>query len=246
MNPKLLPPADALPDLHEIDIEGEKRVESVFPEKQYRLLVEPLYASWPHPGRTFQAFIGVGLFFERGRPGLCPDVMVALDTAAGDPHERANRSYFLWERGGRAPDWVIEIVSDREGEEDGEKLRTYHAIGVRYYVIFDPRNQLGQGVLRSFARTDDEFTPLARHFYPRLGLGLTFWRGAFEETEANWLRWCDERGAILLTGIERSAAEAQRAQAETQRAQAEAQRADRESARVAALEARLRELGIEP
>ncbi|MGL4550392.1 MAG: Uma2 family endonuclease [Gemmataceae bacterium] len=228
------PPEDVIPDVEAIDVEGEKVLESIFPEKQYRLLAQALYDSWPGPGpgRTFQAFVGVGLFFERGRPGLCPDVMVALDTPGGDPNDRANRSYFIWERGGRAPDWVIEVVSDREGGEDEDKLRTYHAIGVRYYVIFDPRDRLGRGLLRSFARTDDEFIPLVSHFYPRLGLGLTFWRGEFQGMEANWLRWCDAGGRILPTGSER--------------AQAEAQRADREAARAAALEARLRELGIEP
>lgn len=202
MKAQLYPPDDVFPDLHEIDIEGEKVVESVYPEKQYQLLVETLYDSWPGPGggRPYQAFSGVGLFYRRGHNGLCPDVMLAMETDPGNPEERANRSYFTWESG-RAPDYVLEVVSDRAGDEDGHQLQLHHEIGARYDAIYDPRNQLGQqGLLRSFARSEAESAAVAT----------------------------------------------QRAEAETRRADAETHRANRERARVEALEARLRELGLDP
>ena len=54
---------------------------------------------------------------------MVPDVMLSLDVSiADDLQEKKNRSYFVW-RFGKPPEVVIEIVSNREGEELGEKLR---------------------------------------------------------------------------------------------------------------------------
>lgn len=233
IDPQLLPPPDLVPNLDEIDIEGEKVVESVYPEKLYRLLAESLCASWTGPGegRTFQVFTGVGLFYHAGRPGLCPDLMLALDIEPGDVNERANRSYFTWLRG-KVPDLILEVVSDREGGEEGHKMLEYQRLRVPNYVIFDPRNVLGGGTLRSYDLPGQRYQRMERHFYEIIGLGFTFWEGTYEGLEATWLRWCDAGGQILHTGAERAAAERQRA--------------DAERARREALEARLRELGIEP
>jgi Uma2 family endonuclease len=254
MSQEVYAPEEVIPDLEAIDIEGEKVVESVYPEKLYRLLAESLSTNWAGPGegRTFQVFTGVGLFYQVGRPGLCPDLMLALDIEPGDPAIRANRSYFTWLRG-KVPDLILEIVSDREGGEEDHKMREYQRLRVPNYVIYDPRNALGNGVLRSFDLPGQRYRRMDRHFYEIVGLGLTLWEGEYEGLHETWLRWCDANGQLIPTGAERVAAEAQRAQAEAQRAQAEAQRAqaeaqraDRERARVEALEARLRELGIEP
>ncbi|KAF0243755.1 MAG: hypothetical protein FD167_3741, partial [bacterium] len=63
------------------------------------------------------------------------------------------------------------------------------------------------------------YVPLNQHFFSDIGLGLTLWEGEFENTASkSWLRWSNEQGQIIPTGIER---------------------ADR-------LAARLRELGIDP
>ena len=57
---------------------------------------------------------------------------------------------------------MIEIVSNREGGEDTDKLATYAEIGIRYYVIYDPDRMLGAEELRvyrleglSFHRLDE-------------------------------------------------------------------------------------------
>lgn len=63
-------------------------------------------------------------------------------------------------------------------------------------------------------------------------LGLRLWDGVFEGKQARWLRWCDAKGQLLLTGDER-------AELERQRAEQERQRAER-------LAARLRALGEDP
>ena len=45
---------------------------------------------------------------------------------------------------------VIEIVSNRQGNELGSKLRDYARMGVGYYVVFDPLQLLGATQLRAF------------------------------------------------------------------------------------------------
>src|SRR5207302_9337003 len=128
-------------------------MESIFAEKQSRLLTEPLYTSWPGPGdgRPFQVLANVGLFFADKEPPLVPDAMLSLDVSPGaDLSQKENRSYFVWRRG-KAPNVVIEFVSDRRGGETTTKLRDYARAGVPYYIVFDPQNRLEGGVLRGFA-----------------------------------------------------------------------------------------------
>ena len=79
------------------------------------------------------------------------------------------------------------------------------------------------------------------------------WQGSHEGRTGYWLRWWNAAGELLLWPEERVEQEQQRAEAERQRAEAERQRAEaerqeKESAqqRAAVLEARLRELGIDP
>jgi hypothetical protein len=235
----VLAPED-LPNIDDLVIEDGKPVDSIFMEKQQRLLTEPLYCSWPGPedGRPFLALANVGLFSVVGEPPLVPDVMLSLDVKAGDQARKENRSYILWVIG-KPPDAVIEVVSDRRGGEAVHKMRDYARVRVLYYVIFDPRELLGGGVLRVFRLRDGTYEPMAPGWFNGVGLGLTLWQGAYEGLEANWLRWCDRQGQLIPTGRERAEQETQRAEQETQRAEQEKQRADR-------LEAKLRALGIDP
>jgi Uma2 family endonuclease len=66
-----------------------------------------------------------------------------------DWREKKNRTYLIWEFG-KAPNIVIEIVSNRQGNELGSKLRDYARMGVGYYVVFDPLQLLGATQLRAF------------------------------------------------------------------------------------------------
>jgi hypothetical protein len=226
-------PAWAIPDYDKIVVEDNAPVESVFAEKQFRLLTESLYTSWAGPGegRTFAAFANVGLFMMMDQPPVVPDVMVTLDLTPRDPLQRENRSYFIWVVG-KAPDVVVELVSDRRGGEDGDKKAHYAASGVPYYVIFDPEEWLGSGMLRSFELKGRTYQPLADHWLPDVRLGVKLWEGAYENTPALWLRWCDREGRPIPTGAERVAIEQERAEQERQRRER--------------LEAQLRALGQEP
>jgi Putative restriction endonuclease len=120
-----------------------------------------------------------------------------------DFREKKNRTYLIWEFG-KPSDVVVEIISNKEGNELGSKLRDYARIGVTYYIIFDPLNQLGEKVLRVHGLREGQYVELDEPWLEQIGLGLTLWNGEFEGITGVWLRWCDRQGTVLLTGAERA------------------------------------------
>jgi hypothetical protein len=148
-----------------------------------------------------------------------------------DWREKKNRTYFTWEFG-KAPDVVIEIVSNREGNELGSKLRDYARMGVWYYVVFDPLQLLGEQILRNYQLVMKRYVEMETFWLAEVGLGVTLWEGVFEGKQDIWLRWCDQEGNVLPTGAERAKQAEQRAQTAEQRAEQ--------------LAAQLRALGIDP
>jgi Uma2 family endonuclease len=209
-------------DLEEIEknlvTEDDEPVDNMFSAIQQRLLVEPLYASWtPPPGegieggsRDFLADANVGIYFSVGEQPLVPDMFLSLDVKVNPEWiAEQHRSYFVW-RFGKVPDLVVEIVSNRKGGEIEYKRKRYAQIGVLYYIVYDPYRVLKGddlyiyeiGFGKRYQRRDDPTLP-------GLGLGVTIWQGIYEDGEAPWLRWCDEKGDLIATGKER-AAEAER------------------------------------
>jgi hypothetical protein len=141
---------------------------------------------------------------------------------------------------------VIEIVSNQRGREAERKLLQYAQMGVLYYVIFDPTNQLRAGVLRVYHHNGQAYSQVNEGWLPEAGLGVRLWRGVYEGLIETWLRWHDQDGNLLLTGAERVEHEHQRVEHEHQRAEHERQRAEHERQRAELLAAQLRALGIEP
>jgi hypothetical protein len=254
-------------DISDLVIEDDTPVDNFQSEIQQRLLVEPLFSSKALP-LPFLAAANVGLFYRYKTEPIIPDMMLSLGVQrAEDFSDRRNRSYFVWEFG-KLPEVCIEIVSNREGDElqlsrksrqqgkRSSKREIYAQIGINYYVVFDPLQQI-QGedemkvaLLRVWEMTQgryQEVTPAAgittvgqSVWLDRVGLGLTLWSGQFEEAQTRlWLRWCDEQGQVVATGAERADAESQRAEAESQRAEQERQAKER-------LAAYLRSQGINP
>ncbi len=215
--------------------EGDETIpDSLLAEREQRLLAETLYASWAGPGegRTFLALANVGYFPVPRNPALVPDFFLCLDaTAPENLQAKQGQSYYQWHTG-RPPDVVIEIVSDKRGGEADVKMRTYARHGVIFYVIHDPWNILKGGVLRTFGLHHGRFEPLETAWFPEVGLGLTLWEGAYEDSRAIWLRWCDKDGRLLPTGKERADEQQRRAEEAIRKQQR--------------LEAQLRALGIEP
>jgi len=241
------------PDVSALVIEDDTPVDNIFTEKQQRLLTEPLYASWSGPApeegqesRPFAALANVGLFSSPDEPPVVPDVMLSLDVKLHeDLSQKKNRSYFIW-RFGKVPEVVIEIVSNREGGELGEKLKRYRRLRVSYYVVYDPLRALRGPVLRTFELRGDLYVAADRPWFEVMGLGLVEWDGLFEDMSGRWLRWCTRDGLLVPTGAERAEAEKSRAEAEKSRAEAAEARVGVAEARAARLLAKLRELGVDP
>lgn len=201
--------------------EDDEPVDNILSEKQQRLLANALYDSWtpppaednaeaaPQQSRSFWVGTNVGIFYSVHLPGIAPDVFLSLDVAApADLRASDQRSYLIWEYG-KAPEVVIEIVSNRRGNELGGKLRDYARMGVTHYVVFDPlgalREEMNDQPLlvhdlifgKRYRRRDD-------YQLPEVGFSLTLLEGRFEDSDNLWLRWADEQGKLILTAHERA------------------------------------------
>ncbi|MDB9528840.1 Uma2 family endonuclease [Oscillatoria sp. CS-180] len=247
-------------DIGHLVIEDDTPVDNFQSEQQQRLLVEPLYSSQAVP-TPFLAAANVGLFYKLYGTPIVPDAMLSLGVQRPDAYaEKRDRSYFVWEFG-KVPEVCIEIVSNQEGDEiilsprsqqkgkSASKKERYAQIGVHYYAVFDPLQQIQDAenmngaLLRVWMispvgyreLTPDDGIKMTGQpvWLEGAGIGLTLWEGQFEEdTSRLWLRWCDQQGNVIPTGAEGQARERQRAEDERQRAERLAER--------------LRALGVDP
>lgn len=220
---------ECLPNHDLIITEDDTPVDNLFSERQAKLLSEAIYSSWAGPGdgRPFVAMTNVGLFRASKQPPVVPDFLLSLDVAhPDDPWPKENRSYFVWIYG-KFPDLVIEIVSNTEGGEATSKRKLYGEMRIPIYVIFDPLNQLGGGVLQVLNLVHNKYEPVLASWLPEIGLGLLLWEGSYAGLHGEWLRWCDQSGEILPTGDERAVQEQHRADDADQRAADEKQSAIR-------------------
>ncbi len=242
------------PDVSQLVTEDDEPLDNMFSEHQQRLLADCLDSY--DPGVPFIGVINVGLFFNPDEPPLVPDLMLSLNvTFPADIWEKRNRSYFVW-RYGKPPDLVIEVVSNKEGGEDRQKLDIYERIKVPYYVIYDPVAHLSKKALRLFELKGGRYVEWLDPTAPLEQLGglqLTLWDGTYSQMEGRWLRWRDREGNLLATGFERAELaqrlaeqERERAEQERERAEQERERAEQEHERAERLAQKLRELGVDP
>ena len=189
---------------------------------------------------------------------VSPDILVAFGV-----ERRKRRSYRTWEEG-KAPDFVLEVLSPSTWQRDLDKRKTYARLGVREYFVFDPTGEHIEPVLQGYRLDWGRYEPLAG-----LGplavrsrvLGLDLWvdserdlrmrdaetgenlRSA-EESEAKW-RDAEVQLEESEAGRREAQARAERAEDRADRAEA---RADEELRMRLAAEARLAELEqrIEP
>ena len=230
-------------DIESLITEDDEPVD-MLSEKQQRLLTGPLYSFWAGPGggRPFLAAANVGVFPEPRNPAIVPDVFLSLDVQAHENWwDKRHRSYFVWEFG-KAPDLVVEIVSNQNGNEIGEKRKRYARMGVGYYVVFDPLRQVMGDDLRVFRLSGGGYERHGgRLWFPELGLGMTLWEGEFEWVRGRWLRWTDAQGELIPTGKERAEQQQQRAEQEATARQAAETRVQQEAAARQAAETRVQQ-----
>ncbi len=142
---------------------------------------------------------------RRGRTTLpliaAPDVLVAQ----ADGHRRS--SWNLTTEG-KAPEFVLEVVSPASRERDAEvKPVIYESMGVREYVIFDPEARAGGASLSGYHRDErgqwqrwlpDERGVLWCDSLGGLGLAVL---------DRLWIRVVDAQGGHLPTPVEAEEAE---------------------------------------
>jgi hypothetical protein len=242
-------------DASHLITEDDTPVDNLFSERQMDLLVDSLYASWAGPkgGRPFVAMANVALYYALRQQPLVPDALISLDVELpADFWKKENRSYLIWEYG-KPPDVVVEIVSNRKGQEMGYKLTQYARLGIAYYIVYDPNRLLSNKALHVYTWKDVRYQESKKTWLPAADLGVTLWTGSYRDMEATWLRWQDEQGNLLLTGQERAEVAEERAEVAEERAEMAEERAEvakaqatMERERAERLAAQLRALGVEP
>lgn len=220
--------------------------------QQMMVLIESLEYAWED--RTdYYAGGNMFLYFSetqtRKNDFRGPDVFVVLNTT-----RRERKAWVVWEEEGKAPDVIIELLSETtEAVDRGEKMRVYgRSLKVGEYFLFDPHSGNFEGY---------ELDVLAGGYRPKipdangclkcsqLGLWLGKRRSSLWAVEVDWLRWLDAKGAVLPMPQESAhAVKAQLSQAlehqreQELRANAEAERANAEVERARCLAAELEAL----
>ena len=176
---------------------------------------------------------------------VSPDILVAFGV-----ERRRRHSYRTWEEG-KAPDFVLEVLSPSTWKRDLDKRKTYARLGVKEYFVFDPTGDFIQPVLQGYRLDCGRYRPM-----PGLGplavrsrvLGLDLW-----VDEGQDLRMRDAATGEDLWSAEESEACRRKAEGRAERAEARAEkaetraenaeiRADEETRRRLAAEERLAEL----
>ncbi|QTA78603.1 restriction endonuclease type II domain-containing and DUF820 [Desulfonema limicola] len=213
------------PDISHIITEDDTPVDNIFSEKQQRLLAESLNGSWG-PGRPFVAAANVGVFNKISEPAVVPDMFMSLDVQLPeDIWEKRHRSYFIWEYG-KAPDVVVEVVSNKQGGESSEKLQKYAEMRVWYYIIYDPQKFIQKEALRVYELSAKGYIPKIDNHLSQVGLRVTLWKGVYEGRMDTWLRFCDNEGNLIPTGFERAESERKKAEQAQKEAESERKKAD--------------------
>ncbi|MEH1895340.1 MAG: Uma2 family endonuclease [Nostoc sp.] len=218
-----------VPDANQLVTEDET-LENFATSKQKRLLISSLYSSIQQ--QTFLAAANVGIYHTDGQPAIVPDVFLSLYVQVPQNWwEKQNRCYMVW-RFGKPPEVVLEIVSNKEGDELGKKLKIYEHMRASYYIVYDPNQQLAEKILHVYELRGTRYFETSETWLEQVGFGITLWEGEFEGRQDHWLRWCYQDGNVLSTGDERASQSEQRASEAEQRNQL--------------LADRLRAMGVDP
>ncbi|BDI18738.1 hypothetical protein ANSO36C_45400 [Nostoc cf. commune SO-36] len=129
-----------VPDANQLVTEDDTPVDNFASAKQQRFLVGSLYSSLQN--QTFLAEANVGIYYTDLQPPIVPDIFLSLDVEVPQNWwEKQNRCYMVW-RFGKPPEVVLEIVSNKEGDELGKKLKTYEQMRASYYIVYGPKSAI--------------------------------------------------------------------------------------------------------
>jgi Uma2 family endonuclease len=186
----LLPTEDDLPDSDEKPVDNELQVLAPV------LLRAILTYIWSD---RFDWFFGInlGVYYDENEPAIGPDGFLSLGVARVRPNGKLRRSYVLKQEK-VMPQWVLEVVSKKPGGEYGEKVKSYAAMGVLYYVIYNPTHYVRDKheafevyKLKKGKYVRQQGSPV---WMPEIGLGIGHEFGMQDDIGRDWLYWYDELG----------------------------------------------------
>jgi Uma2 family endonuclease len=241
------------PNVEHLLTEDDTPVDNIYSEKQQRLLIDTLQTASPFGERRFVASTNVGLYYGLHIPAIVPDMLLSMDLDyPPDIWEKRHRVYMIWELG-KSPDVVVEIVSNTVGNEKGKKFDVYARAGVPYYIIIDPLQFLQKQLLNVYELRGRNYQLKETNFLDNIGITPVAWEGEYENMREEWVRWQDNEGILLPTGVEAFVEKTQQIEEgkiklvnEKQRAESEKQRAESEKQRADKLAEKLRAMGINP
>ncbi len=142
----------------------------------------------------------------------------------GPPQPKHRDRWAVWEQGGRYPDVVIELLSDRTAHRDrNEKKEIYRGIfHTSEYFLYDPSKRLLDG----FRLLRNKYIPIeansdGRMWSEELELWIGKWEGRYQGEAAIWLRFFDSEGQLVPIPFARELSRAEHAEKRTNAAQAE-------------------------
>jgi len=218
-------------DYEDFITEDDEPMDNLFSEKEQRKLVSELQDSaidWTD--RNFMACANVAIYYEKGKC-IVPDMFLSMDVKHPKSwRAKKDKCYYAWQMG-KLPELVLEIVSNKVGNEDTEKMELYAKLGIKYYVIHDPYLYLSEQELRVYELKANAHYVLLENennFMPEINLGIQLWQGLFEKEESLWARWCTREGEYLMTGAQRAEQEKKRADEEAKLKELAEQKAEEE------------------
>ncbi|MGB0562539.1 MAG: Uma2 family endonuclease [Spirulinaceae cyanobacterium] len=224
------------------------------------LLIDSVYAALA-PREDFYASGNMFVYFSlaqiKNKDFRGPDFFVALDVDG----TQERQGWVVWEEGGKYPDVIVELMSASTRNTDLTTKKDIYAqiFNTKHYFVYDPFKPES---LQGWELQGRHFVPLQPNaqgwlWCDSLQLWLGTWQGRRLQEQAPWLRFYDANENLVLLPQEREqqlkelalvdlAQERQKKeQALNEKEQALADLAQ-ERQRQAALQAKLRELGIDP
>jgi Uma2 family endonuclease len=248
-----LPTAEELPDSDETPVDNQ--LQNDIPN----LLLSLLASIWANRDDWYFG-VDMGVYYDPNQAAIVPDGFLAVGVQRY-VSKRGRLSYVLWEEP-VVPTLALEVVSEKYNHEYETKLADYQALGIPYYVVYNPlsgrrgrhkhRRRLEVYKLKTGKY---ELLDMVGHqiWLPEIELGLGYEEGEYIGWQREWLYWYDRQGQRYLHSSElvkqeriaKQQAELAKQQAELAKQQAEAiaqqERQGREK-----LEAYLRSIGINP
>ena len=205
-----LPTSNELPDSDDTPVDNEDQ--NFVPN----LLLFLLEYIWKNRDDWYFG-VDMGIYHTTGaspRVPVIPDGFLSLGVERRK-NGGSRSSYVMWEEDYTPAILTLEVVSHSYGDEYEKKLDIYRKLGVKYYVIYNPKFWRRDGHLpfEVYKLVDGDYQlqigePL---WLPEIGLGIGRCVLPTDRFRREVLSWFDERGQRYLTTEEQADIERQRA-----------------------------------